>query len=199
MNYTHVLAIISFLMTICGTSIYIRDTIKGKTKPNRVSWSMWALAPLIATGAAISASADPWTTFRTFLAGFLPLVVFLVSFVNKKSYWKLTFFDFACGVTSFVALAVWLMFDSPIEALILTIVADAFATLPTMKKAWLFPETETGSTYIAFLFSLLLIVPLMIDVWSIENYVFIIYLIIQNIILIFEIYRKRIFALSKWL
>ncbi len=72
---------------------YIRDTLIGKTKPNLVSWSMWALAPLIGTGAAIFAHADLWATVRIFLAGFIPLLVIVASFANKQSYWKLGLFD----------------------------------------------------------------------------------------------------------
>lgn len=35
---------ISFLSNLS----YLRDTLQGKVKPNRVTWFIWALAPLIA-------------------------------------------------------------------------------------------------------------------------------------------------------
>ena len=43
--FIHWLVVLSVLST-AGASVYIRDTLVGKTKPNRVSWSMWALSPL---------------------------------------------------------------------------------------------------------------------------------------------------------
>src|SRR5690348_16544499 len=29
-----------------GTAVYLRDTLRGTTKPNRVTWLLWAVAPL---------------------------------------------------------------------------------------------------------------------------------------------------------
>src|SRR3989344_7823141 len=106
--FPQILVIVSIFISIAGASAYIRDTVRGTTKPNRISWSLWALAPLIGTAAALSAGADVWATTRVFLSGFLPLIVFIASFVNRQSYWKLTFFDMMCGVCSGIALVLWL-------------------------------------------------------------------------------------------
>ena len=193
MNLTHGLVILSALISIAGAFVYIRDTLRGKTKPNRVSWSLWALSPLIGTAAALSAHADIWVTMRIFLAGFLPLLVFIASFINQQSYWKLTFFDFLCGTCSVLALIVWGSIDSPRLAILLAAMGDGFATIPTLRKAWKFPETETKLTYVASFVSFLLIIP-SIPKWNIENSAFQIYLLIANTFLMFCVYRKSIFG-----
>lgn len=195
MDYTHYLVILSAIISIFGAYAYIRDTLNGKTKPNKVSWSMWALAPLIGTAAALHAGADFWATVRIFLAGFLPLLVFLASFINKQSYWKLTMFDALCGIMSFLAIIVWIAIDSPRGAILLAAIGDGFAALPTIMKAWLFPETETGATYIASFVSVMLVLP-SIPVWNIENSAFQIYLMIVSTSVLFAIYRKKIFKLA---
>ncbi len=189
--WAHWLVLASALISIAGSSAYIRDTIVGTTKPNRVSWSLWALAPLVATAAAISAGADIWATARVFLAGFLPLIVFIVSFFNRKSYWELTKFDAACGIFSIVGLVLWWFAGSPRLAILFLAIADGFASLPTILKAWKFPETETGPTYLASLFAVILVLP-SIPVWNIENSAFQIYLLLANSALLFSVYRKRI-------
>lgn len=191
MTFVHFLVLLSVLIGIAGAYAYIRDTLAGKSKPNRVSWSMWAIAPLIGTAAALSAHADPWTTARVFLAGFSPLLVFLASFVNPKSYWKLTFFDFLCGAFAVLALVVWITIDSPRLAILFAAIGDGFASLPTIYKAWKYPETETGFTYIAAFVGVLLIIP-SIPVWNIENSAFQIYLLVTNALLLFAVYRKRL-------
>jgi hypothetical protein len=191
MHYSHWLVLLSALISIVGASAYIRDTLAGRTKPNRVSWSMWALAPLIGTGAALAAHADIWATTRIFLAGFLPLIVFLSSFVNPKGYWKLTLFDVLCGVCSVLALLVWGVTASPRMAILLAAIGDGFASLPTIRKAWNHPETETGLTYITSFISVVLIIP-SIPVWNIENSAFQIYLLIANTLLLLAVYRKRL-------
>lgn len=189
MAFIHWLVVLSALIQIAGSYAYIRDTLVGKTKPNRVSWLMWALAPIIGVGAAISAGADPWATVRIFLAGFIPLLILLGSFVNPKSFWKLTFFDLACGFCSAIALIIWLVIDSLQIAILFAVAGDGFAALPTIIKAWKFPETETGLAYLAGFASVILVIP-SIPVWNIENSGFQIYLLIANTILLFAIYRK---------
>ena len=97
MNYHLILVLLSAAISIIGAYAYIRDTLRGDTKPNKVSWAMWAISPLIGTGAAISAGAEILTIVRVFLAGFLPLLVLIASFFNKKSYWKISLTDLICG------------------------------------------------------------------------------------------------------
>ena len=196
MNFAHWLVVLSACISIIGASAYVRDTLRGKTKPNRVSWSMWALAPLIGTAAALSANADVWATIRIFLAGFLPLLVFLISFINPKSYWNLTLFDILCGACSLIAVIVWFAIDSPRSAILLAAIGDGFATLPTIRKAWAHPETETGITYVASFIGVLLVIP-SIPVWNIENSSFQIYLLLANTVLLFTIYRKQFLSKLK--
>lgn len=190
-SFVHWLVILSAFVSIGGSAAYIRDTLAGKTKPNRVSWSMWALAPLVGTAAAFSAHADVWATTRIFLAGFLPLLVFLSSFINPQSYWKLSAFDILCGVCTLLAFIIWGVVDSPRSAILLAAIGDGFASLPTIRKAWKYPETETGLTYIASFVSVLLIIP-SIPKWNIENSAFQVYLLIANTFLLFAVYRKRL-------
>lgn len=190
MNFARLLIIFSALLTIVAASAYLRDTLKGKTKPNRISWFLWALLPLIATAAALRADADIWATIRVFLAGFLPLIIFLASFWNKQSYWRLTFFDWLCGGFAFLAIAVWLILDSPRITILFAVIGDSFAALPTFIKAWKYPKTETGITYVINLIAAFLVIP-SIPIWNIENSAFQIYLLITNLILIISIYRNK--------
>jgi hypothetical protein len=77
----------------------------------------------------------------------------------KQGYWKLGKFDYACGALSLVALAVWLVADSPVLAILVAAVADLLATLPTLKKAWKYPETETLYTYFVGIFTAVIVIP----------------------------------------
>ena len=193
MNLDIILILISITLSLYGSYNYIHDTIKGTTRPNRVSQSLWAIAPLIGVGAAISSGADWMTTIRTFMAGFVPLIIVIASFANKNGYWKTTKFDYFCGIFSIIALILWLVIDLPIYAVLLAALADFFAAIPTIKKSWTNPESETGIAYVMSLLSVLIILPT-IKVFDIQNTAFQIYLLAVNIILIFVIYRKHIFS-----
>ena len=186
------ITLVSIVLVLMGSSHYLYDTLKGKSKPNRVSWGMWVFAPLVATGAALSAGADLLATSRTFFAGFLPLIIFLASFINPKSYWELTRFDITCGALSLMGMGLWLVVGIPQIGLLFDLAGDMFAALPTFKKAWTNPETETKSTYLAAGLSSALIL-LVVPEWNIENAAFQVMLVAQNLIFIAFLYRKQIF------
>ncbi len=94
-------------------------------------------------------------------------------------------------MSSLAALMVWGAVDSPIISILLAMTGDGCASIPTIRKAWMFPETETGSTYIASVFSVLLALP-SIPKWNIENSAFQIYLLVVGLLIIGAIYRKRL-------
>jgi hypothetical protein len=191
LSWVHWLVILSALISMFGAFFYIRDTLTGTTKPNRVTWFLWATAPLIGTAAALASGASFWAIVRVFLAGFMPLLVFLASFINRQSYWRLNKFDLSCGALSVAALIVWLAADSPRSAILLAAAGDGFAAIPTLTKAWKFPETETGAMFIGSFLSSVLVMP-SIPEWNIENAAFTIYLCCASGLMLLAIYRKRL-------
>lgn len=196
MSLPHILVLISFALSSLGSLAYIRDTLAGRTKPNRVSWTLFAAAPIVATYISWSIGADPWSIARVFGAGFFPLLILMASFWNRQSFWQLGTFDYFCGALSLVALYMWLGAESPRVAILLLALADLFASIPTIRKAWKFPETETGFTFILGIPIFLLNVPA-IAVWNIENAAFQLYLVTVNTCISFAIYRKPLLRYLK--
>ena len=84
---------------IIGGISYLIDTLKGKIKPNKVSWLLWSIAPLIAFFAMIKQGVG-LEALSTFIVGFLPLIVFIASFLNKEAKWKIGKLDIVCGALS---------------------------------------------------------------------------------------------------
>ncbi len=191
MTFPHSLVIISTLLMLWGGYAYFRDTLAGRTKPNRVSWFLWALAPLVSLGAAFSADADIWASVRVLVGGVVPGVIFLGSFFNRKSYWQLTRFDWICGGLSLTALLFWQLASSPLIAVLLAAAANTFALIPTFIKAWNFPETETRLIYINSFLSAVLIIPA-IPVWNIANSAFQISLMLGTGVMLVAVYRKSL-------
>ena len=191
MTFPHCLVIISTLLLLWGGYAYFRDTLAGRTKPNRVSWFLWALAPLVSFSAAFSVDADIWASVRVLVGGVVPAVIFLGSFVNRKSYWKLTWFDWFCGGLSLTALLFWQLASSPLIAVLLATAANTFASIPTFIKAWNFPETETRLTFITSFLSAVLIIPA-IPVWNVANSAFQIGLMLTTGALLVAVYRKAL-------
>jgi hypothetical protein len=190
MDFVHILILISLSISAVGASLYIRDMLRGTTKPNLVSYAMWASAPLIGAGAALSGGADAWATSRILMSGLVPAAVFITALCIRNGYWKLNTFDLMCGAFSLLALIVWLYVGSPVTAVLIAVLGDVAATIPTLIKGWKYPETETGKTYLLGLIGSLLALPA-IPTWDIINASFQIYLVTANLALIFVVYRKR--------
>lgn len=177
-------------LSLIGSGHYIWNTIKGITKPNRVSYFIWGVAPLIGGAAAIS-SGVTWAVLPVLLSGFSPLLVFLASFINPNSYWKLTRFDYACGATSILALVLWYVTEQPVVAIIFALASDFLAGIPTAIKAWKYPETETVSAYVTSGIGNALSFLVMKE-FTFVNYAFPGYLVLYCIYLTFAILRKRL-------
>ena len=50
-----------------GQTLYVRDTVRGETQPNRVTWLLWAIVPVMVTaicfnlvGDGLRDAADPF-------------------------------------------------------------------------------------------------------------------------------------------
>ena len=170
-NFVILGAIIAFL----GGLSYLVDTLKGKAKPNRVTWLLWSVVPFIAFSAEINKGVGI-QSLMTFMVGFNPLLIFLSSFINKKSAWNLGKIDYIMGGLSITGIILWLVLKDGNFAIFFAILADGLAAVPTIVKSFHFPETEN---YIAFLTAAIsaAITLLTIQIWDFAHYGFPIYIL----------------------
>jgi hypothetical protein len=129
-----------------GTTFYVRDTLRGTTQPNRVTWLLWAIAPLLAAAVEFNEGVG-LRTLTTFIVGFMPLLVLAASFYNPAAVWKVGRLDYVCGALSVAGTIGWLVTRSGVVAIAAAIAADLLAGFPTMIKSWTNPETETVWSY----------------------------------------------------
>ena len=119
----------------------------------------------------------------TLVVGINPLLVFLASFINKNAYWKIEKIDYFYGALSIIGIIAWKITGEGNIAIVFSILADAFASVPTVIKAFKNPETENP---IIFLCSGInaLITLLTIKEWTFAHYAFPTYFIIISTILV---------------
>ena len=187
---------VGVIVSLIGTSFYIKDIILGKTKPNRVSWFIWMLAPFIGAFLQFKAGGG-LSTLAVFMAGFCSLLVFIASFIwRKNAYWKITSFDIICGCFSILSLILYLFTHRFGISVAFAILSDFLAGFPTIKKSWKFPDTETGFQYLCSGISTITGF-LIIKKWLFPIYAFSVYLILFDLTIMFFIYRKKIFRKTK--
>jgi hypothetical protein len=184
------LVIVGATAQLIGIAIYIREMLRGKTKPNRVSWLLWFIAPMIGAVAALYEGVR-WPVLPVFMSGFGPFLVLVFSFFSPQAYWKLKTFDYVCGFFSLLALVLWGITKEPATAILFAIISDGVAAVPTIIKSWRYPETETPLTYsvgvLSAFFGLLAV-----NKWVFSAYAFPIYFIIINLTLTFSGYHKKL-------
>ena len=181
---------IAAFATLLGAFVYIRSMFKGKTKPNRVTWFMWSIAPFIASAAAVSSGVG-WAVIPVFMSGFSPFLVFTASFFSKKAYWKSSSFDYLCGTLSGLAIVLWYLTNSPNIAIIFAIASDALAAVPTLTKGWRNPETESVWPFIIGAFTPITSF-LVATTWEFAELAFPIYLIVINVLLVFSVSKRKV-------
>ena len=168
---------------------YVKSIIFGTTRPNLVSWFMWTLAPLTGFFLQIKAGAGI-ASAGVFIAGFFPLITLIIFLFRKDNYWKISLFDIVCGSLAVLALIFYVFTHNLSVSIIFAILSDALAYLPTLKKSWYFPETESSSAYVGGALNNTIALSI-IKNWSFAIYAFPAYLIFSNLLEICFIYRKK--------
>lgn len=139
------LGILSSIIFLIGNFPYITDTIKGKTKPERVTWgtvfvlNTIAFANQLASGAGNSL----WLFGVAVLA--TGTIFSLSIFKGVGGHSNLDIFAIAMALAG---LALWIAFDSPTFSILATLIVGIVALLPTFAKAKKQPETETKITWL---------------------------------------------------
>ncbi len=185
------LVLLGAAASLVGVVAYARDTARGETQPNRVTWLLWAIAPLIGSAAAV-ASGVRWAALPTFMAGFGPLIVLAASFANPKAYWKLGPFDYLCGLCSILALGLWALTNNSTIAIVFAILSDAFAAAPTFVKSWYQPKSESRTAYFGALINQLTVFAAA-RTGSFSELGFSMYLLAMNLSLLAVLYRRKLF------
>jgi hypothetical protein len=139
-------AIVGALIGSLGGFYYLFDTIRGKAKPNRVTWLLWGLFPMIIF-VAQRAQGVEGLSWASFAAGFTPFLILAASFLNKDAYWKTERRDYYLMAGAIAGIVLWAFTDNPNLAILFALAADFLAGVPTLLKAYRYPETESWVAY----------------------------------------------------
>lgn len=158
-----IISAIAVILTFIAYIPYYRDIISGRTHPHVYSWSLWSLLTILLVALQIKGGAGS-ATWITAAAGLLCVGVVILSFKDGKKI--ITTSDTIVAGLSLSAIGFWLIANQPTISLLLVILADMLAFVPTVRKSWYDPHSETLSLYVtnAFRFFLALL--------AVETYTF---------------------------
>jgi len=138
---------------VCGLSAfipYLFDTFKLKTKPHIYTWIIWALTQGTATFAIFYGGGR---LGGVELAIGVVLQIVVIIFSLKYGTKDITKSDAFVLVIALLAILVWWQLRQPILSVVLVSAIDVFGYIPTFRKSYKDPWSETLATWILFAMS----------------------------------------------
>lgn len=140
-DYQTILGVVAVLIGLAGYVVYFWGIFKGEIKPHAFSWLIWVIITAIGFFAQIAAGGGPgaWVT------GFTAVMSIILVFVGLGSSSRvlITKTDWIFFAFSLLAIPVWYFTGDPLWSVILITVIDAVAFVPTFRKAYFHPQTES--------------------------------------------------------
>ncbi len=138
------LAIVAALLAIAGNLPYMIDVVKGRVEPHAYTWFVWTIVSgvvffgQLAKGAGIGA-------LPTAASEIFTVLIFLLSL--KYGYKKPSTTDKIFLAVALAGIVPWLLTKDPTLSVIIVVIIDAIAFIPTLRKTWKEPKTETPILY----------------------------------------------------
>jgi hypothetical protein len=182
-----IVAIISSIVSVILFIPYIVDIFKKKTEPHIYSWLIWTITIGIATVAGFK-SGGGYGNLSMSIAVILCGAIFLLSF--KKGTKNINTFDLYCLILALSILVFYIFTNDGLTSVIVVSIIDTVAFLPTYRKVFEDPYSETLSLYALSATSYVL------DFFALQNYtlttsIFILTSVAMNGLLPVLVYIKR--------
>ena len=147
MQYKIFFAAISVVIGTLAFVPYIRDIFRKKTQPHSYTWLIWSITQGTAVfgiwygGGGIGALEFTIGTVLTF-------IVFLFSL--KRGSKNITISDTVILVSALLAIFVWWQLKNPFLSILMICVIDVLGYIPSFRKSYQEPWSETVLTWISF-------------------------------------------------
>ena len=183
------IGIIAGVLELASAPIYIWSIVKGRTKPDRVTWWILTLVSGMITLSYFASGARETI--------WLPLVytlTFGISAVLSLKYGDgpvtLSILDRVSLVAALVSAALWWIIKSPVPSLFMNICTEFAGIVPTMNKAYRRPWTESPAPWVIGTVAAFLNL-LAITEWTIVIASYPVYIFLTNIIITAFVLKRQ--------
>ena len=138
------IAIVASLLAIVGNVPYLHDIVTRKVKPHPYTWFVWSIVSCtiffgqIAKGAGVVA-------IPTAASEIFTIIIFFFSL--QYGFKKINHIDTIFLIIALLGFIPWIITKDPTMSVIVAVSVDLVAFMPTIRKTWKNPETETGLLY----------------------------------------------------
>ena len=142
-----VFAIVATIISLAAFFPYFRDLLRRQTKPHIYTWLIWAITQSTAV-AGIWHGGGKWGAMNLTISTVFVFGIFLFSF--KYGTRDITKFDTAMLIAALAGVFVWWTLNDPLLAILVATAVDMIGYLPTLRKSFKDPWSETVTTWILF-------------------------------------------------
>ncbi len=137
-------AIIAALIAFTGNIPYLRDVIKKRVKPHPYTWLVWTLVSLTTFFGGLQKGAGVGI-LPTGVAEIFTIIIFIFSLqYGFKQIRKIDTLFLCIALLGFIP---WILTKDPTVSVIIVVSIDFVAFIPTLRKTWQHPESETPALY----------------------------------------------------
>lgn len=139
-----ILTIVAIVLAVIGYIPYFRDILRKKTTPHVYTWFIWGFITLIIfwLQRSFGGGAGSWVSLAVVA---ISILIFILGMKNGNK--DITKVDTIFFVLALASLALWFVAKQPILSAILITSIDMFGFVPTIRKSWNKPYSETLFTY----------------------------------------------------
>lgn len=141
-DFKLIVSLIATVLVIYGYYPYLRDIFLKKTEPHSYTWLVWAITQGTAA-AAVWYGGGNYAVFSLLVGLVLVVFVFLLSFRYGTK--NITRGDTYALIAALLAIVVWWGLDEPLLSVFMISVIDGIGYIPTLRKSYEKPWSETLS------------------------------------------------------
>ncbi len=142
------LGIIGGLLLTWSYLPYIFSTLKRQSRPHLYTWIIWTMTQVAATLAIIEGDGGLFSAIGIGAAALLSFLIMLLSIPYGTQ--NVTRFDTVALVVGVAAMLVWWKLDNPVLAILMISLIDGIGFLPTYRKTWHEPWSESLTAWTLF-------------------------------------------------
>jgi hypothetical protein len=139
-----ILGVLAGLLAVADTIPYVRDTLRGTTRPHRGTWLIWGVLAIVVTFSQRADGAS-WSLIMGCAQAVVTTLVFLLAIRRGEggiSPADLTLIAIAMG-----GVAGWFIADAPLVATVCVVAADLIGAALMVPKTYRDPGSETLTTF----------------------------------------------------
>jgi hypothetical protein len=139
------LATTASLLTVFSYVPYFRDIFARKTKPHLYTWLIWTITQGTAA-VALLYGGGKFGGMSLIIGTIFVLAIFILSFQYGSK--NITRSDTISLIVAFIAIIIWWTLKNPLLSVLMITIIDGIGLIPTIRKSYLEPYSETISFWV---------------------------------------------------